>query len=128
MQVMKGTGRGAVEANDIGLIFCTTIRATAEKYAYWNDTGEVVSFELPDTLHIADLHDETTARRIVEHLNKFAEYPVDEDAYVSELVNSDGSDEITIMDDHEFRRAVGELGYDGATQGGHYAIFAEALA
>lgn len=127
MQLMKGTGRGKVEANDIGLIFCTTVKATAEKYAYWNDRGEVVTFEVRDDLNIADLNDETTARRIVERLAASSPHDYDVDTYVAELVNDNGSSEIEIMDDPEFRQAVAELGYDGACQGGQYALFAEAL-
>lgn len=126
MQLMKGTGRGKVEANDIGLIFCTTIKATAEKYASWNDAGEVVVFDVRDNLNIADLNDEATARRIVNELCIWTTVE-DEDLLVAELVENDGSDEITIMDDGHFRMAVAELGYDGATQGGHYALFAEVL-
>lgn len=127
MQLMKGTGRGEITANDIGLIFCTTVKYTAEKYANWNDSGAVVTFDVRDDLNIADLNDEATARKIVNQLANFAEIDFDEDQYVVELVENDGTDEITIMDDAEFRRAVAELGYDGATQGGQYAIFAEAL-
>ena len=126
MQLMKGTGRGRVEANDIGLIFCTTVKVTAEKYAFWGESGEIVTFDVRDDLNIADLNDEVTARKIVNELCIWEEV-LDEDAYVAELVANDGSDEITIMDDPKFRQAVAELGYDGATQGGHYALFAEAL-
>ncbi len=127
MQLMKGTGRGKVEANDIGLIFCTTVKSTAEKYANWNDHGEVVTFGVSDSLNIADLNDEATARRIVERLAASSPHDYDVDVYVAELVNDNGSSEIEIMDDPEFRQAVAELGYDGATQGGQYALFAEAL-
>lgn len=127
MQVMKGTGRGEVCANDIGLIFCTTVRKTAEKYAYWNDSGEIVTFDLPDTLRIADLNDAATARELVEYIIATSPHDYDADAYVAELVDDDGSSEIGIMDDPEMRQAVADLGYDGATQSGHYAIFAEAL-
>jgi hypothetical protein len=126
MQLLKGTGRGKVEANDIGLIFCTTVKSTAEKYAYWGSGGEVVTFDVRDDLNIADLNNEATARRIVSELATW-EAIEDEDAYVADLVNNNSGDEITIMDDPHFRMAVAELGYDGATQDGHYALFAEAL-
>lgn len=127
MELLKGTGRGKVEGNHIGLVFCTTRRATAEKYANWNDAGEVVTFDVRDDLNIADLNDEATARKIAQSIIAISPYDYNENAYVAELTENDGADEITIMDDPEVRRAVADLGYDGAMQGGQYALFAESL-
>lgn len=126
MQLMKGTSRGGIQGNDIGLLFCTTVRATAEKYTFWSD-GELVAFDVRDDLVIADLNDEKTARRIVNAIVAVSPYEYDADAYVAELIDNDGTDEIAIMDDPEFRQAVADLGYDGATQSGHYALFAACL-
>lgn len=127
MQLMKGAARGGIEGNDIGLIFCTTHRATAEKYAFWNNTGEVITFEVRDDLRIADLNNEATAREIADFVIATSPYAYDFDSYVRDLVDNDGSDEITIMDDPEVLRAVADLGYDGAHQSGHYALFAESI-
>jgi hypothetical protein len=126
MKLLKGTARGGIEGNDIGLVFATTHRATAEHYAYRNATGEVVEFEVRDDLRIADLNDEATAQEIVNCLATFSDV-VDEGAYIAELVAGESGDEIAIMDDDDFRRAVAECGYEGAMQDGHYALFAEAL-
>lgn len=128
MQLMKGTGRGKVEGNDIGLLFCTTRKATAEKYAYqWGTDGEIVTFDVRDDLNIADLNDEATARKIATYILETSQYDYDLEAYVAELVENDGTDEIAIMDDSEVCGAVVYFGYDGATQGGQYALFPEAL-
>lgn len=122
MKLMKGTGRGSVQANDIGLIFATTHQETADKYAGWREGGDVVYFEA-DTTGVADLNSPDVAAKIIDRIAESDPYYADNrDALIDEMVLG-GEDEIGIMDDGDFRQAVFDLGYTGATQDGHYAIF-----
>jgi hypothetical protein len=120
----KGLGRsGQLRENCIGLVFATTDMAVAEYYAEWGrGISGVATFELAADARIANLNDPATAREIVNQMLNFVGYELDVDAMVDELVNNDGSDHITIMDDFDFHRAVFERNYDGAMQSGHYAI------
>ena len=124
MRLLKGTGRGSVEPNDIGLIFCTTIRGTAEKYAAWGDSGEVVEFDA-NVEGVANLNDQATAEKIIDYISEYdSHYKNNRDALVEELTHN-GESEIAIMDDDTIRQAIADLGYTGATQDGHYALFSD---
>lgn len=122
MKLMKGTGRGGVQANDIGLIFATTHQGTAEKYAGWREGGDVVTFDV-DTSGVADLNDSAVAAKIIDRIAELDSFYADNrEALIKEIV-SGGENEIGIMDDGDFRQAVYDLGYTGASQDGHYAFF-----
>ncbi len=122
MKLMKGTGRGDVSGNDIELIFATTERRTAEKYANWRNAGRIAHFDV-DVDGVANLNDQNTAAKIVDRIAETDTYYADNrNALIDELVNG-GENEIGIMDDGDFRQAVYDLGYTGAAQDGHYALF-----
>lgn len=135
MRLYKGMSRalgivnGRPMANDIGLVFATRRQDTLDKYCSWSN-GEALAFDLPATARIADLNDPATARQIAEHYAEMYEWRlIDQgllDQFVAELSDNDGHDEITIMDDAWFRQSVADLGFDGACQGGQYALFESA--
>lgn len=121
--LMRGTGRsdGKFSGSDIGLVFATENESTAQKYASWGNDGSIVRFSFDDS-EVADLRDENTARKIVEHISTYVE-EVNVDEYVRQLVECETDGEIGIMDDFNFSRAVETLGYSGAKQFEDYAIF-----
>ena len=138
IRLMKGMYRaaeavgGVPTPNDQGMVFATTDADTAERYS----AGHVLEFVLSGSATVANLNNPETVREIAQRIVDYdcgawtGEDLNDEDtfeAFVAEL-SQGGYDcgntigDLGIMDDLGFAQAVGECGYDVATQDGHYCI------